>query len=114
MEALILIPIAVIIYGWVKSTPSIEPPPGANGYDYPCYAGYGDDDTTWGTTIDDGMIINDEDSTAIYFSDFGTDDYEFMQSNILDDDHIDFHTDLYFDPVNSWYDDNIYHHDNDF
>ena len=35
METLILIPIIAVIIGWWRSTPAVEPPEGANGFDDP-------------------------------------------------------------------------------
>lgn len=115
MEALVLIPLGLIIYGWIKSTPSETPPPGVNGFDYPCFAGYTEDDTNF-----DGISYEDDDDnrSGMEFSDFHSDDYEFMQTNdsfdMFNDDFMNNDNDLFFDPMNSWFDGNIYHSHDDF
>jgi hypothetical protein len=115
MEALILIPVAFIIFGWIKATPTEEPPPGVNGFDYPLTCEYYEDDTDFNES--NGFLSDYDDlGHRNYFDDYAisaisdTNDFVFNDTfDMFNDDNM--HSDLFFDPFNSWYEDNVFHVD---
>jgi hypothetical protein len=114
MEALILIPIVAIIYGWAKTIPAgMASPPGVNGFD--------SDDIHAVNGFCSDFVENDDLSTDDDFDLFHSDNMSFcdggFSSSLFDDSPaIDGHMlldDLLYNPAYEWFEANIYHHHDD-
>ena len=102
MEALILIPVAFIIYGWMKSFPAPPAQPaGVNGCNGFC------DDYVPG---DDDLFNSDDDTNDLFFGTGGINTVGFLEEDsiIPTDDLVN---DLMFNPSFEWCSMNIYHHE---
>ena len=112
MEIFILIPIVAVIYGWMQSFPA-QPAPAedingmyfGNGFcsDYvPNDESLFTDDymSSTSTSFDDDMHLS---SSISVDDDFFSIEYGFDQPDMIHE--------LMFNPINSWSDINIYHHD---
>lgn len=113
MEALILIPIAFIIYGWMQSIPAgMAPPPGVNGVEGGIFAanGFSGDyiENNDFLFANDDSFFSDSDSNSC---DVGLNSHCF-EDNILFDTHT-IQDDMMFNPAYEWFGANIYHHDDD-
>ncbi len=98
MEFLVLIPIIAMVWGWLKTNPSLPPPPDPV-YMNNSYEDLANDEYFWGT---DGIDASINSSSAEFLTD-DSDDEDWggdVGSN-----------DLMLDPLNSWCSYNIYHHD---
>ena len=116
MEALILIPIGLIIFGWMKSIPAgMTPPSGVNGVTGVIAFGNGYCDDF--IQNDDSLFANDDDGddstlfngSNIFSCDGGVDSSVF-ENCALSDMHT-MQDDLMFNPAFEWCSINIYHHE---
>lgn len=113
MEALILIPIIAMIYGWAKTIPAMASPPEVDGITG--VIAFGNRHCDDYLQNDDSLFANDDDDSCLFrgsdiFScDVGVNSSAFENSHLFD-----MHTmqdDLMFNPAFEWCSFNIYHHE---
>ncbi|HIJ87409.1 MAG TPA: hypothetical protein HPP97_06930 [Desulfuromonadales bacterium] len=112
MEALILIPVAAIIYGWLKTFPSITAPGIINGTESAVTFGNGfcddyvlNEDTLF--ACDDGGSNEFNEIGTCFGNDIFNDDTNNINCTFLADD-------MMFNPAYEWCTFNIYHHSDTF